>query len=186
MEVVFPPRKEPPKHPVLTALVWVFVGAALAAGGVLVWKAWPRPPARRQLEELQHRTKLEELDRQMMNYSDAMYLAEELGDRKAYLENARQGAQKLIEADAEWNRLQELNADQKGMMMGLRHGVTEEPIHKFSEKEKFGMIATAHGLPEDTVRALKAEIEMIFADEFSQKFATDPKATQSEEPETSK
>jgi hypothetical protein len=181
VDVVYPAKNRPPRHPVLTALLWALVGAALAAGGFAAWKLWPRPSTRRQLEELQHRTKLDELNRQMMNYSDAMYLAEELGDRKAYAENARQGAQKLIEADAEWNRLQELQGDQKGMMLGLRHGVTEEPIHKFTEKEKFQMISEAHGLTEETARAVKAEIEMMFADEFAEKFATDPQAAAEEE-----
>lgn len=111
-------------------------------------------------------------------YYDAMDFAEEVGDRQLYVELVRVSAEKNLEADTAWFRWQEHKRRRGSFAEGVKHAVLEAPpLPGFSNDEKFRMLSERHGLPVETLRALKAQMEVLFMDEMLEKFGPEPERT---------
>ena len=60
---------------------------------------------------------------------------------------------------------------QKGLFNGMIGGINENYESRFTSAEKLGMLSEKYGVPPDRLRALKADIEIMFLDEFAEKFS---------------
>jgi hypothetical protein len=160
VDIIVPPSKKNGKRNAWIALAAVAaLGAAFAAGGYFFRgepPSLPVPP-----------TKLETLEIEIQRLLGSMDQAEELANRPMYLEIARKAAAKNVEADEEWKKM---TAGTQGLRYGLQHGIFEEYLHRFTEKDKYEMLAAEHGLTVLELKLFKSELEMVFFDDYAEKF----------------
>ena len=121
-------------------------------------------------EEAADGKKLEKIQEEMAHISMALEQAEDLRDKKAYMQALARAAGKNIEADEIWEKWQEKDASAKGLKEGMEHALFEKYARPFTSVEKFEMLSSQYNLPQETLRTLKSEMEIMFAEEFEEKF----------------
>lgn len=126
------------------------------------------PPA----ADSQNYRDLEKAGKDLYGLMDVVYHAEEMRDSAKYLEAVGIAAKKSVEADAAWERWQaEENAARRGLKAGLEQGMFEYwAPHRFSASEKIEMLAQSRGMDPADLRYLKAQLEILFQDEYLEKY----------------
>ena len=144
---------------------YVFWRSALWAGGLPDLFS---PPA----ADSKNYRDLEKAGKDLYGLMDVVYHAEEMRDSAKYLEAVGRAAKKSVEADAAWERWQaEENAAQRGLKAGLEQGMFEYwAPHRFSAAEKIDMLARSRGMDPAELRRLKAQLEILFQDEYLEKY----------------
>jgi hypothetical protein len=162
MDIIVPPSKNNGKG----KAAWIALAAVLALAAAFAAGAFF---FRDRNEELlpAPQTKLETIEIEIQRLLGSMDQAEELANRPMYLEIAKKAAAKNIEADDEWEKI---TATTQGLRYGLQHGIFEEYIHRFTDKDKYEMLAAERGLTVEELRLFKSEIEMVFFDDYAEKF----------------
>jgi hypothetical protein len=188
MDIILPAKKGPSKRPLILGVLLAF-SLGMAAAVTLMKPVLQQTPAslaaapsvaaplRPVEDEKDHEfhKAISRLESDIDRYDEAMWLAEELGDRKRYMELVHASAGKNLEADTLWFEWQD-HKKKKGLMAeGVKQAVMElPPLSGFNNTDKFKMLSEEHGLSEDVLRALKAEIEILFSDELLEKFGPVP------------
>jgi predicted exporter len=115
--------------------------------------------------------KIERVQGEIFQLYTSIMEAEKMRDRRKYLEITGVAAQKVLEADDLW---EQKTKSQKGLADGLMGGFNENYEARFMRADKFQMLSEKYGLPPERLRALKADIEVMFTDELAEKFAPMP------------
>ncbi|GEM_PF-2388500 len=185
MDIILPAKKGPSKRPLVLAVVLAFslgMAAAVTLMKPVLQRASASTPAvplpaaaqARPAEDEKDRefhTAISRLEGDIDRYFEAMWLAEELGDRKRYMDLVHVSALKNLEADTLWFEWQAYKKKKGLMAEGVKQAVMEmPPLPGFTDADKFKMLSEEHGLSEDALRALKAEIEILFSEELLEKF----------------
>ncbi len=178
MDVILPKSRPARRRPLWAALALLALAVLAAAVFFLlrpraVSDTLPVPPE--DPAEAVYRTRLEGLEKEIRGLTDAMAQVEEMGDRAKYAQIARAAAAKTLEADSVWYEWRAASDKKNGLAAGMEQSFYEgwQPV-RFTEKDKLDLLAAEHGLSADAVRRLKAEIEVMFWDEFAEKFAPLP------------
>lgn len=177
MEIIVPKAK-PPRAPYLRALALVAVTAALVAAAVAYFRPAgpadlpPPPAAPEDAVDVSYRERIQRIERELEGMTQALYRAEEFGDRAKYMEIARAAAARSLDADALWYEWRAHTEREGAVAEGMEQALFEgwKPV-RFTERDKFELLAAEHGVTPDTVRALKAQIEVLFWEELADKFA---------------
>lgn len=185
MEIILPAKKKgPSQRPLILGVLLAFMlGMATAVMMMKRMNPAPSPPVSatavvepRPAEDEKDRefhAAISRLEGDIDRYYDAMALAEELGDRKRYIKLVHASAAKNLEADTLWFEWQD-HKRKKGLMAeGVKQAVMEmPPLPGFTNTDKFKMLSEEHNLSEYMLRALKAEMEILFSDELLEKFGS--------------
>lgn len=116
-----------------------------------------------------HDLRIEELKRKASSLSKLMAEAESTKDKVRYLELVKKAALNQIELDQEWKSLHEsLRSRQLGKQASRKAGlpVPGGLMNTFTEQEKLEMLAKAYALDPKSLEFLKAEIGIMFSNEF--------------------
>ncbi len=109
----------------------------------------------------------EEIGRLLISLDEA----ESIRDREKYLEILGLADKKYAESDSLWEA--DLMARQ-GTVDGMMGGMNEIYEARFTNADKFAMLSEKYGVPVDQLRLLKADLEIMFAMEYSEKFTPAP------------
>ena len=124
--------------------------------------------ARKPAAELSPRqARLDQLDGELFQLLTTLSDVETLRDRHRYLEVAGAASKKLTEADELWDQESRF---QKGLVNGMMSGMSENYESRFTREDKLGMLSEKYGVPVERLRALKADLEILFWDELADKF----------------
>jgi hypothetical protein len=111
--------------------------------------------------------KIEKLDGEVNQLYTTMTEAESMHDRRKYMEILSVASPKLVQADEIWE--EEIKA-RRGTFHGMMAGMSENYDAYFSPEEKFEMLSEKYKIPVATLRTLKADIELVFSEQFVEKF----------------
>lgn len=92
---------------------------------------------------------------------------EAMRNRRKYLQILQSAERKLIQMDDLW---EDKVRSQQAVFDGMRSGLNEYYETRFTSDEKFAMLARKFGVPQSKLRRLKADIEIMFSEEFADKF----------------
>lgn len=112
--------------------------------------------------------RLAQLEEELYRLTDAMIGFERMQNRPKYLEALEVASVKNLEADAIWEKSQ---AAKRGLIDGLEGGFFEVWEQRFSPHQKFEMLSEKYSVPEEKVKKMKSDIEIMFAEELSEKFS---------------
>lgn len=151
--------------------------AAILLGAVVFWKSalWAgslpdlfRTPG----ADSKNYRDFEKAGKDLYGLMDAVRQAEETRDRTRYMEVVGVAAAKSLEADAAWERWQaDENAARRGLRSGLEQGMFEYwGPDRFSASDKLEMLARSRGMDPALLRYLKAQLEILFQDEYLEKY----------------
>lgn len=127
------------------------------------------PPPASTTPELDSR--IEKLEGEFSQLTQSLQDVETMKNRSKYLEILGAAEKKLIASDDLWDEKEKV---QKGLRDGMLGGINENYEARFSPQEKFQMLSEKFDLPVDKIRALKADVEILFSDELAEKFAPAP------------
>jgi len=137
--------------------------ALMSAAGLFWGSAWcgsvPKPGSEEE--------RLVRLEEEIGRLMDAMNQFEDLHNRAKYMEVLDLASQKNLEADEIWEKSQ---ATKRGYFDGLQTGFFEIYSQRFPSGEKYSMLGKKYGLLPEMVRKIKSDIEILFAEEFAEKF----------------
>ncbi len=150
----------------------VIIFVLLAAG--LVYRSWRTHQTsgwRDPVIEM-HDQKINELGLKAKDLSKGMDEAEKTNDKIRYMEFVKKAALNQNELDQEWKLLHEsLRARQLGKSKQPEMMDAGSPAFKvFREEEKLQMLAKEHPLDLASLRLLKTQIGILFANEFRERF----------------
>ncbi len=118
--------------------------------------------------------RLDKLEGEIYQLYTALDGAESLRSGSKYLEIVSAMEEKWNEADELWDQK---TRGKKGLADGLMGGFNENYESRFSREDKFRMLSEKFGVPVEKIRALKADLEIMFTDELAEKFAPQPAET---------
>lgn len=171
MKVFIPSQ---PKKPYGWALLVLCVFGAVLSAGVWTFLKASRPPqaasAEQRKAEEDYQRRMDRIQTEIDRNTDAMFQAEEFGDRAAYMGLVRKSAEKVLEGDREWERWRSTSGPESAPVLGVRHAITGEMPLRFTDTQKIEMLAAEHSLTVEQALMIKAELEVLFAEEWMQKF----------------
>ncbi len=125
-------------------------------------------PPKKDLPAALRDARFEKLEGEISQFAVALDGAETMRSRRKYLEIVGAAEDKLIEAD---DLLDEALKTQKGLVDGMMGGLNENYEARFTRADKFEMLSKKYGLPVEKLRRLKANFELMFLEEFVEKFS---------------
>ncbi len=165
--------------------VGLFLAGLLILSFFLVSLSWNRPAAVNAApaapvsgEDL----KLGELDEQIYHLYQALGDVETMRNTRKYLGIVKDAVKKIIRSDYLWEKK---TRSKKGIMSGMAAGLNEVYEARFTTNDKFTMLSKKYGLSPSALRRLKADFEIMFMDEYADKFSGSQDAASPEEKEDS-
>lgn len=178
MDIILPRANEPGRKGGLVALLVLLACAAAGVAGALAFLRADNLPVVEEAEDAAtaaYRQKIQALEIEIEKSREAMFDAEQFGDRVRYLEAVRAAAAKNAEADAQWQSWQEKERVRGAAAEGMKRAVTgEDPPNRFTNAQRLEMIAQEHDLKPEDLQKIKTEIEVVFEDEYLDKFGVLP------------
>ena len=131
----------------------------------------PKSAAEKTIRTALQDARIEKLQGEMSQLFITLGDVERMRDRRRYLEVTAAASKRLIEADDLWEQRMKT---QKGLADGMMGGLNENYEAHFTRADKFQMLSEKYGLPAEKLRSLKGDFEVMFADEFAEKFSPAP------------
>ena len=119
--------------------------------------------------------KIDRLQGEMSQLFITLGDVERMRDRRRYLEVVAAAARRLSETDVLWEKKMK---SQKGLADGMMGGLNENFEAHFTRDDKFQMLSEKYAIPAGKLRSLKADFEIMFADELAEKFSPAPEENQ--------
>ena len=107
---------------------------------------------------------------------------ETMRNSRKYMRIVGDAEKKIIQSDYLWEKK---NKSGQGSLSGMAAGLNENYEARFTTTEKFHMLSSKYGLPARQLRRLKADLEIMFMQEYADKYgATDDDAKDKDDKST--
>ena len=139
-------------------------------GGIVVYRFFRAPQLGQWRDPVieTHDRKITELGNKAKDLSKLMVEAEKTGDKGRYMELAKKAALNQIELDQEWKSLHaSLRVRQLGNLKYPQgDAASSTALHTFTESEKLELLTKEYALDLASLKLLKAQIGIMFSNEF--------------------